>query len=74
MRGTKRPQPRMDPTATKGESELAMNKATAGRQPRDRSGSAAADERDGNMCNEHPGPGPAVKREQRRGGNANHPI
>jgi hypothetical protein len=73
MRGTKRPRPRMDPVATKGVSELAMTKATAGRPPLDRSGNAG-DERDGNLRNKHSGLGPVEKREQQPDSSANHPI
>jgi hypothetical protein len=42
-------------------SELMMTKATmADKPPRDQSGSAIEDDRDGNLRNEHPGPGPAA--------------
>jgi hypothetical protein len=51
----------MDPATTKGVSELMMTKATmAGKPPRDQSGSSIEDDRDENLRNEHPGPGPAA--------------
>jgi hypothetical protein len=63
----------MDPATTKGVSELMMTKATmAGKPPRDQSGSAIEDDRDGNLRNEHLGQD--RQQEQQPSSSSNHPI